>query len=411
MNLEVDSERLQAELDQLASYSDVPAPAVTRIVFSEKDAEARVFLRSAFEAEGLTVRVDSLGNTFASWQGSEQGVVATGSHFDAIPNSGKYDGTVGILGALEAVRSLKRIGFVPKKSIEIIAFTSEEPTRFGIGCLGSRVMSGSLSPDEIAKKIGLGGLTVDQARTQAGYLGSIASAVLEKGFYDAFVELHIEQGPILERESIQIGVVRGIAAPASLSVVFRGQGGHAGGVLMDERNDALCAAAEIILSVERYAKGTGSRDTVATTGICEIKAAAVNAVPADVRLEIDIRDVDLARRDQVVEKIKAEIIAVCAERNIEHHTETVNSDPPAKCDDLILGAVLEACDDTGYSSKVLVSRAYHDSLFMARIAPTGMIFIPCRSGISHRPDEFASLEDMERGVRVLALTLAKLTGS
>jgi N-carbamoyl-L-amino-acid hydrolase len=327
--------------------------------------------------------------------------VGTGSHCDAIPHSGRFDGTVGVLGGLEAIRALQRAGFRPKKSIELLMFTSEEPTRFGLGCLGSRLLSGSLAPDRAAELLDGEGQSLEQVRAEVGLDGWLASVRLPARYYDAFVELHIEQGPILERERLDIGVVTAIAAPATLRISLQGAGGHAGGTLMPGRRDAFLAAAEIALAVERAALESGSRDAVATTGICRIYPAAVNSIPSKAVLEIDIRDTKLDVRDAMVARIRRDAAEICGRRNIELHVDVLNADPPATCDPTVVAAVEEACRERGRSSRRMVSRAYHDSLFMARIAPTGMIFIPCRDGVSHHPDEYASPEDVRAGADVL----------
>src|SRR5579871_5091424 len=265
-HIEVNGSRLIDELAQLAGFSDADPPAVTRVLFTAPDLKARTYLRGLFAKTGLTVREDAAGNLFARWIGTDPALpaIGTGSHTDAIPFSGRFDGTVGVLGGLEAIRALQVSGWRPRRSIDLIMFTSEEPTRFGIGCVGSRLLSGSLSAEAAAKLKDAEGATFDVVRRQAGCTGRLEDVPLSHGHYSAFVELHIEQGPVLEREQIPIGVVTAIAAPASLRVRLQGEGGHAGAVLMPERHDALCAAAEIVLAVEQAAKATGRPDTVAT---------------------------------------------------------------------------------------------------------------------------------------------------
>src|SRR6266852_4809343 len=259
MKLEIDQQRLNSEIETLAAISDAEpaAPAV-----------------------------------------------GTGSHIDAIPNAGKYDGVVGVLGGLEAIRALQRSGFQPKNSIELLVFATEEPTRFGIGCLGSRLLSGTLSAEAAAKLKDRDGESVDEVRRKAGFNGNLQEVKLPKGYYKAFVELHIEQGPLLERAQISLGIVKSIAAPASLRISIEGAGGHAGGVLMPDRKDALCAAAELILAIESAARSSGAPDTVATVGVCEVFPGAVNSIPSRVHLTLDIRDIDRARRDSVMQSIE-----------------------------------------------------------------------------------------------------------
>ena len=411
MNLEVDKHRLMSEIEELALISDAEAPAVTRVVFTPTDLKARAWFVARCEEAGLVIRQDAIGNIFARWNGQDPNAAAvgTGSHIDAIPNAGKYDGVVGVLGGLEAIRALRQSGFVPKRSIELILFTSEEPTRFGIGCLGSRLLSGSLPADAAKKLTDKDGASIEQVRRTAGFHGELETVKLSAGHYKAFVELHIEQGPLLEQKQIPLGIVSKIAAPSSFQLFIEGAGGHAGGVLMPDRHDALCAASELILAIEHQAKASGSTDTVATVGICEVFPGAVNSIPSHVHLSVDIRDADLQRRDSLIAAVDASCHAIAAKRQVIIRQELVNADAPGDCAANIVGTLSESCRKHGLNFLSMVSRAYHDSLFMSRIAPVGMLFIPCRNGYSHRPDEYASPEDIARGTLVLAETLASLT--
>ncbi len=411
MNLSIDRERVLSEIEILATFSDAEAPAVTRIVFTPTDVKAREWMKARCKDAGLEVREDAVGNTFARWNGSDANasVVGTGSHIDAIPNAGKYDGVVGVLGGLEAIRTLQRSGFRPRHSIELIVFTSEEPTRFGIGCLGSRLLSGGLSADAAQKLTDKEGTTLDEVRRTAGFDGELELVKLPSSYYKAFVELHIEQGPLLEREEIPLGIVTKIAAPASLRILIEGSGGHAGGVLMPDRRDALCAAAELILAIENSARTSGAIDTVATVGICDVFPGAVNSIPSRVRLSADIRDTGLPRRDLVMRAIEASCHSISVKRQVSIRSELVNADAPADCAPDIIEALSQSCHKHELNFLPMVSRAYHDSLFISRIAPVAMLFIPCRDGHSHRPDEYAAPEDIGRGTLVLAETLAALS--
>jgi len=252
------------------------------------------------------------------------------------------------------------------------------------------------------------GRGLEELRAQAGFAGTLESVALPKGRFHQFIELHIEQGPLLEESGTDVGLVTHIAAPASMRIALEGEGGHAGGKLMPGRKDALAAAAEVILALEAAAKQTGAVDTVGTVGVCEVFPGAVNSIPSRVRLEADIRDIDAERRDGVVDKLRAACDDVAKRRGVTYTAEMINADPPATCDATILAAMEEAAKAAGRSYQKMVSRAYHDSLFMARIAPVAMLFIPCRGGVSHRPDEYASPEWIGSGVHVLARTLATL---
>jgi N-carbamoyl-L-amino-acid hydrolase len=439
MNLQINADRLLADLHHLAQMTDCPptddkslpepTQAVTRIVFTPRDLEARGWLKSLARQSGFFVREDAIGNTFLRWEGTDPklGVVGTGSHTDAIPHAGMYDGTVGVLGGLEALRALKESGFQPRRSLEVLMFTSEEPTRFGIGCIGSRLLGGVIDP-EAADKLrdrlhetdpnAPDGLTLREVRKAAGFHGPLAGIKLPANYYAAWVELHIEQGPLLERDNISLGIVTSIAAPASYRYTVEGFGGHAGALLMPDRRDALCAAAELILSVERQAlaanvrakaEGHSGVDTVATVGMVAVHPGAVNSVPSRVQLTLDIRDTDVARRSAVMDALHADIEKIQRQRNVHITEELINADIPALSDPHILAAIESVCRSENVMCRRMVARAYHDTSFIAPIAPVAMLFIPCRNGVSHRPDEYSTPEAITLGVRMLALTLAKLS--
>ena len=418
LEIEIDAKRLIDELNTLATFSSVEpsviGTAVTRIVFTPDDLRARTWLKQLAQAEGLSIREDAVGNTFFRWAGSEPGLpaVATGSHIDAIPHAGMYDGTVGVLGGLEAIRTLKRSGLRPRRSIELVLLTSEEPTRFGIGCVGSRLISGTLSPERAdalhGAQRGSEDETLAQVRSAAGFTGPLSSVRLPNGHYHAWVELHIEQGPLLEREGIPLGIVTAIAAPAGYRFTIEGIGGHAGALLMPDRRDALCAAAELILSIEKHALATGVIDTVATVGTCDVYPGAVNSVPSRVTLQDDVRDIDPVRREGVMQGVRRDVEAIGKLREVRVSETLVNADQPALSSPHIVAVLDEVCRSYGITPKHMVARAYHDSSFIAGIAPIAMIFIPCRGGVSHRPDEYAAPGDIALGARVLAATLATL---
>ena len=412
--IQIDQARLFNELNTLATFTDAESStegtAVTRIVFSADDLRARAWLKDLAAAEGFELRDDAVGNFFIRWPGTQPDLpaVATGSHIDAIPHAGMYDGTVGVLGGLEAIRALKRSGMRPRRSIELVMFTSEEPTRFGIGCLGSRLLSGTLDPGRADALEDKNEATLKSVRTAAGFTGPLSSVRLPANHYHAWIELHIEQGPLLEREGIPIGIVTSIAAPAGYRFTITGFGGHAGALLMPDRKDALCAAAELILAVEKHALATGAIDTVATIGTCEVHPGAVNSVPSRVFLQLDIRDTDPDRREAVMQAIRRDCEELRQRRGVTITEDLVNADAPAQSSPHVVELLEHICKEQGIPCKKMVSRAYHDSLFMARLAPVAMIFIPCRNGVSHRPDEFARPEDIALGARILAQALAKL---
>jgi N-carbamoyl-L-amino-acid hydrolase len=290
-------------------------------------------------------------------------------------------------------------------------FTSEEPTRFGVGCTGSRAMAGLLSPDDLWQLVDTDGDNYDQVRLKAGFTGELAEITLPKGYFHRWVELHIEQGPRLEELGVPIGVVTAIAAPATAVFHVTGVGGHAGTVLMRERKDALAAAAEMVVAIERLALDDGGENLVATVGELDVHPGAVNSIPSRVRFTLDLRDIDGANRDRLLELLLEGTTSVATRRGVELRQEVLHADPPATSDPAILAAVRQACNESQLAYQEMISRAYHDTLFMARVAPTGMLFIPSRGGVSHRPDEYSSPEQIAAGVTILARTLAQLAES
>jgi N-carbamoyl-L-amino-acid hydrolase len=403
--LQIDAARVQAEIDELAAITSVPNPATTRVLFSDEDLRARAWIIARCEALGLKVRVDAIGNIFARWEGTEPHLpaIATGSHIDAIPNAGRYDGVVGVLGPLEAFRALKAEGFTPRRSLELVVFTSEEPTRFGLGCLGSRLMSGRLATEKALALKDADKVTLAEWLARMPWLKApLESVRLPEGHYRAFVELHIEQGPRLEMQKDDIGVVEKIAAPSAFRLTIHGAGGHAGAVLMPYRRDALMGASEIALAIEKAALESGSPDTVATVGVLRVEPGAINSIPYRVLMEVDLRDTDLAARERVLERIQLAAHEITARRQLTMTFEPINADPPAIAAPELVESALHHAQSSGLRACKMISRAYHDSLFMAVICPTTMIFIPCRDGVSHRPDEYSSPEQIAAGIRVLA---------
>ena len=414
ITLSIDEARLMRELRTLSRITDA-APvengnAVTRVLFSQRDLEARAWLTALATESGLIVREDAVGNLFFRLEGQDASLpaVATGSHIDAIPHAGMYDGTVGVLGGIEALRAIQRTGSPRRRAIEVVMLTAEEPTRFGIGCLGSRLLAGALDAQTADDLRDAEGSTLLHLRTRAGYTGELSSVRLAKGHYSAWIELHIEQGPLLERNGIDLGIVTTIAAPASYHFGITGLGGHAGALLMPDRHDALCAAAELILAVEQAARSTGSIDTVATVGTCDVFPGAVNSVPSKVALALDLRDTDPDRREVTMQQIRVAAQDIAERRGVQINEKSLNADLPADSSATLITLLEDCAQSHGAQSRRMVSRAYHDTLFLAQLAPVAMLFIPCRDGVSHRPDEYASPAAIALGTLVLAEALAYL---
>jgi hydantoinase/carbamoylase family amidase len=404
MNLHQQIEAL-AEID-----SHHEGAGLIREVYTPEYAQAVRFVSDRMEEVGLEVREDSVGNLFGLWRGSSPDLprVLTGSHFDTTLNAGKYDGVLGVLGAIEAIRHLREEGFSPIRSIEVVGFAGEEP-RFGAGCIGSRAMVGTLSRSDLDRMADRNGVTVAEAMRASGLdPDRLHEALIDPATIDAQVELHIEQGAVLEHERIALGVVEQIAAPHDLRVTITGVPRHAGSTPMQLRRDALAGASELVLEVERLARESSSGSTVGTVGVLHVSPGAVNVIPGEVRLEIDIRDSDLAARTAVVEATLAKLAELAERRSLSVDVATLTEDTPANCDRRIVAAVREACEAVGRPYLGMTSGAYHDSMVLGAKVPIGMIFVPSRNGISHHPDEYTAPEELDLGVAVLAGTLKRL---
>lgn len=403
--------RLHAEIAKLATYNADPAAGgITREVYTPQYEASLRYVSSLMAGAGLEVRVDAAGNLIGRWEGSDRAApaVLTGSHFDTTLNAGAYDGVVGVLGAIEAVRTLRAAGARPRRGIEVIGFAGEEP-RFVAGCIGSRAMVGELARGLLDELVDRGGVSAAQALRSVGLdPDAIAQARFDPAAVHAFVELHIEQGCVLEATGDAIGVVTSIAAPHDLRVRLRGVATHAGATPMGLRHDALAGAAELVLEVERLALASASGTTVGTVGVLRALPGAINVVPGLVELEIDVRDSDLAAREAVVDELLRAARRLCDRRGLELEVETIAEDQPAACSVIVVDAVGAACARLGLSSRRMTSGAYHDAMVLGSYVPMGMIFVPSAGGLSHHPDEYTSPAEIDAGVDVLASVLAQL---
>jgi hydantoinase/carbamoylase family amidase len=402
---------LDDAIAELATFNDDPAAGgMTREVYTPTYAAALERVTGWMQELGLTVRLDAVGNLFGRWEGADPRAprVLTGSHVDTTLNAGRYDGVVGVLGAVDAVRRLQAGGFSPRRPVELVAWAGEEP-RFGTGCVGSRAAVGALSRGDLDALRDRDGVSMARALRDAGLdPDRLAEAELDPASVHALVELHIEQGAVLEEAGDEIGIVEAIAAPHDFTLVLRGAATHAGATPMALRRDALAGAAEVILAVERAARGSGSGTTVGTVGVVRARPGAVNVVPGDVELDVDVRDSDLAARERVVEEILAAARAVASARGLEAEVRPIVQDAPVACSPDVVAAVTAAAVEAGARARRMISGAYHDAMILGSRVSIGMIFVPSAGGISHHPDEFTAPAHLERGVQVLAGTLARL---
>jgi hydantoinase/carbamoylase family amidase len=403
---------LHGQIEALAQIDSVhEGGGLTREVYTPEYSRAAELINQWMRGAGLEVREDAVGNLFGLWPGREPQLprVLTGSHFDTTLNAGRYDGVVGVLGAIDAVRQLRARGFVPQRGIEVIGFAGEEP-RFGAGCVGSRAMVGALTRSDLDRMTDRREITIAAAMRASGLdPDRIAEAEIDPAEYDMLVELHIEQGAVLEHRGIPIGVVEQIAAPHDLRITITGVPRHSGSTPMDLRRDALTGASELVLEIERLARESPSGSTVGTVGVLDVIPGAVNVIPGEVRMDVDIRDSDLAAREQVIESTLAKLRELTERRSLSFEVSTITEDTPARCDPRIVTAVREACTAQGIAHLGITSGAYHDAMVLGSKLPIGMIFVPSRDGISHHPDEYTAPEELELGVAVLAGTLERLT--
>src|SRR5215211_5158352 len=359
---------LHDAIAELAGFNDDPeAGGITREVYTPTYRAALDRVADWMREAGLDVRLDAVGNLFGRWEGDEPDapLVLTGSHVDTTLNAGRYDGVLGVLGAVEAVHALRDAGTAPRRAIELVAWAGEEP-RFGTGCVGSRAAAGRLERADLDRLRDRDGTSMAAALRDAGFdPDRLAEAVIDPAGVHALVELHIEQGAVLEQAGESIGVVEAIAAPHDFRLTLAG-------------------AAEAMTALERIARESPSGTTVATVGVLRVRPGAINVVPGEVELDVDVRESDLPARRQVVD------------------------DMPVACAPHVVDAVEAAVRELGLPYRRMISGAYHDAMIMGARVPIGMIFVPSAGGISHHPDEYTAPAELENGVRVLAATLARL---
>ncbi len=404
--------RLAVEFQQMAQFSTtiMEEEGITRLAFSDSDWSAREYVRSLMVEAGLEVRSDAFGNIVGRRGGSEAGLPAimVGSHIDSVPNGGNYDGVLGVLSAIEVARSLEEEQVELEHPLEIVVFMCEESSRFGTATLGSRAMCGELSLEEIEGLKDKAGTTLAEVLQARGLEPARIGEAKYQQSLKAFIEVHIEQGRVLEHNKIPVGIVTGIAAPTRMRIYLAGSADHSGATPMDLRKDALCAAAEIILAVESCARAQIEPPVVGTVGIIEAKPGVMNVIPGNVELGIDIRSISGEAKAAVVAAVKMEVARICQERGVAYQVKPISDEVPAVIA-LNMQELLETtCEELGVASMRMPSGAGHDAMHWAEHTPTGMLFIPCRDGISHNAAEHAELEDIYQVTVILEQVVKKL---
>jgi allantoate deiminase len=410
--LQINTERLNQRLAFLAQFGRTEDDGITRYALSSVEQAATNAVAAWMAEAGLQVRRDAVGNLFGRLGGKRLGpVILAGSHLDSVPNGGNYDGPAGVLTALEAVESMKEQGLVPELPIEVVSFIGEEGSRFPHGLLGSSFVAGTFERKGLSELVDRQGVSLAEALREYGAdPDAVHSAAAQPGQFAAYVEVHIEQSGLLEAKALPVGIVSGVAGLRQLRCVVRGRAEHAGACPMALRLDPMPAAAEVILEVERAARESGP-STRATVGFIQARPGAANVIPAQVELSFDIRDLDGARRDACVDRVKRYVEEVCRRRGLTAAVTEQHASVPIRCDERIIAAMTQAIEGEGLVPFQLPSGAVHDAANIARLCPVGMLFLRSRDGLSHTPLEYTSPEDIAVGGRVLADTLWRLANS
>jgi beta-ureidopropionase / N-carbamoyl-L-amino-acid hydrolase len=403
-------QRLENDFAALGQYGALDNGGFTRIAFTSEDMNARQWLVKAMKDAGLKVSIDAFGNIRGRRQGLEDlPPVMIGSHIDTVPEGGNYDGVVGVLAGLEVIRTLNDHNRSTRRPIEIMNFSAEESSRFGVATMGSKVLAGKIDIDTLKQLVDKTGISLYEALIECGYAADeIAEAAVEPGKIHAFLEMHIEQGPVLESKKCPVGIVTSIAAPTRFKVVIEGRADHSGNTPMDMRKDALTAASEITLGVERIASSEAGERTVGTVGYQFISPGAMNVVPGKVELGIDIRDVDMADKNKAVAAVIALMKEISVRRDLKITYQQLCNDEPVALSQRVINSLREVADDMKLDNILMPSGAGHDAMNMAPLTDTGMIFIPSVDGVSHNIAECSKVEDICTGTDLLLLATLKL---
>jgi allantoate deiminase len=405
----IDGERLWRRISDLGEIGKQRGGGVTRLSFTEEERAAKDLVASYMEEAGLSVYEDAVGDLFGRREGRNPGspTVLVGSHVDSVYNGGNFDGPLGVLAGIEVLQTMGEQGIETKHPIEVVAFTDEEGARFSLGMIGSRALAGKLGAEDLESYEDTDGVSVAEAMLASGLdPEKIGDAARSEGSIKAYVELHIEQGRVLESEDLPVGVVTGIAGVLWLRFNLEGETGHAGATPMNLRRDSLAAAAEIMGLIEAEAARTGT--TVGTVGQLDLEPGGINIIPGKVRFSLDLRDIDEGVRDGIEGRIMEGAEEACRRRGVALEVETLQRLAPAPCSRSVRGAVERACERLDIRPHALPSGAGHDGMQLTDLCPMGMIFVRSKGGVSHNPDEWSSREDCAAGAEVLYHTVLDL---
>ena len=403
--LRADTGRIAADFDRLSQIGAEPDGGLSRLPFSPEERSAHDLVAGWMTDLGMTVRTDSFGNTIGALPGADptRPAIAFGSHLDSVPHGGRFDGAVGVLGALEVIRMFADAGVTTAHPLTVIAFASEEGARFGEPCLGSKAVAGVLQESDAERLQDAAGVTLAQAMRGLGFDPlALPQARWRANTLAAFLELHIEQSRSLDEAAERIGLVDAIAGNTRIRVMIKGRQDHSGGTPMSQRQDALAAAAEVILAAESIANEPRRRATVATVGRLHVYPNSITTIPGDVEFYLDVRDVDSDRQRLTTQEIVSRAEGTAARRGLRCQWEVVSDTSPVVLPKWLRDLTTTAVKRIGVPYSVTTSGAGHDAGILSRLIPSAMLFVPSRDGLSHCPEEWTSMEDIAVGAQALA---------
>ena len=408
----IDAKRFERNFNAISEFGALKGGGLTRLAFSKEDLEARKFLINLIEKNGFKLKIDNVGNIFAIYdEGCEVGAkpVCVGSHIDSVPNGGFYDGTLGVMAGLEALSSIKEAGIKLKRPLWLINFSCEESSRFKTATIGSKIISGKLGLQRLHELKDEDGISLFEAMSAAGFKPqNLDEAILKENSLHAYLELHIEQGPVLERSAISVGVVSGIAAPIRFEITIHGKADHSGATPMNMRSDALLAASHIIIAANKFAKN--KKTAVATVGYVHAKPGVLNVVPGEARLGVDLRDIDKASLEELNLELRNYVGELSHELKFSYEIRELSSDEPVKLSKHAINLLEDEAKKLGIKTLTLPSGAGHDAMNLTKLASSvGMLFIPCVDGISHNIAEAINFKDAVFATKILTNALIRLS--
>lgn len=408
--MKINASRIQQHFEQMSLIGKIGETGTNRPTMTPTEIQAFELASVWMQEAGMTTRIDNFGNLIGRLEGTNPGlpVLMMGSHLDSQPYGGRFDGVAGVLSAIEAVTTLTEQGIKPERTIEVISFADEEGWRFNKGLFGSRGILGRLEEGEL-ERTDKDGITRRQALIDFGCdPDKFAESEYKPGSIYCFLELHIEQGPILDLAQKPIGVVSGISGPLWLTVKLKGMAGHAGSVPMPIRRDALTGAAEVILAVRQIATQLPGAPTVGTVGTLNVFPASRNIIPEEVTFTVDLRDIDLERRNRYEKQLRENIENICKKHQLTYEIAEDWNSEPRYCADWMKKIISQQCLNLGLDAPELMSGPFHDAMALSYVTDYAMIFVRCKDGISHNPLEYSSYEDLALGAEVLYGTVLEV---